>query len=44
MTERATFLRSKYSGYYGALAKPEIDQNLTEVGPGTPGGEYLRRF
>lgn len=44
MTERATFLRSKYSGYYGALAKPEIDQKLTEVGPGTPGGEYLRRF
>ncbi len=44
MTERATFLRNSYAGYYGALAKPAIDQKLTEVGPGTPGGEYLRRF
>ena len=32
-----------YSGYYQQPAKGD-DSFLTQVGPGTPGGEYLRRF
>jgi nitrite reductase/ring-hydroxylating ferredoxin subunit len=32
-----------YGGYYQQPAKPD-DSWLTQVGPGTPGGEYLRRF
>jgi nitrite reductase/ring-hydroxylating ferredoxin subunit len=32
-----------YSGYYNRPA-PAEPQPLTETGPGTPGGEYLRRF
>lgn len=32
-----------YSGYFKRDV-PEEDRELTHVGPGTPGGEYLRRF
>ncbi|HEY3117039.1 MAG TPA: Rieske 2Fe-2S domain-containing protein, partial [Chloroflexota bacterium] len=32
-----------YSGYFRRDV-PEPDMELTQVGPGTPGGEYLRRF
>ncbi|HXR86165.1 MAG TPA: Rieske 2Fe-2S domain-containing protein, partial [Stellaceae bacterium] len=32
-----------FSGYYQRPAQPD-DSFLTQVGPGTPGGEYLRRF
>lgn len=35
-----------FSGYERALvaADAAVDAELTQVGPGTPGGEYLRRF
>jgi nitrite reductase/ring-hydroxylating ferredoxin subunit len=32
-----------FSGYHNQPAKTD-DRRLTQVGPGTPGGEYLRRF
>jgi nitrite reductase/ring-hydroxylating ferredoxin subunit len=32
-----------YAAYHRHL-EPKIDEELTRVGPGTPGGEYLRRF
>lgn len=32
-----------YSGYYNR-PRPDDDLTLVECGPGTPGGEYLRRF
>ena len=32
-----------FSGYYSQPARAQ-DSRLTQVGPGTPGGEYLRRF
>lgn len=32
-----------YSGHQRAI-RPPADPELTQVGPGTPGGEYLRRF
>src|SRR3954452_6550524 len=32
-----------YSAYFKRDV-PEEDKELTQVGPGTPGGEYLRRF
>lgn len=32
-----------YSAYFRREV-PEEDKELTHVGPGTPGGEYLRRF
>ena len=44
MAKRATFLRGEYAGYRAALDKLAVDKELTQVGPGTPGGEYLRRF
>ena len=44
MAKRATFLRSEYDGYRAALDELAADEELTQVGPGTPGGEYLRRF
>lgn len=40
---RAPFLKEPY-GAYGHRALPEEDDELTHVGPGTPCGEYLRRF
>src|SRR5436309_12312004 len=35
--------RQAYSGYY-RREEPAPDLELAQVGPGTPGGEYLRRF
>ena len=43
MTTRAPFLTRSYGGYYHRDLPPE-DDVLTHVGPGTPCGEYLRRF
>ena len=43
MSERAPFLNTAYSAYYHRERPPE-DEELTRVGPGTPCGEYLRRF
>ena len=43
MATRAPFLTTPYSGYLHNQVPPE-DEELTHVGPGTPGGEYLRRF
>ena len=43
MTSRSTFLDSLYGAYYHRDV-PEEDVELTHVGPGTPCGEYLRRF
>ena len=43
MTTRAPFLRQAY-GAYQHRDIPEEDADLAHVGPGTPLGEYLRRF
>jgi phenylpropionate dioxygenase-like ring-hydroxylating dioxygenase large terminal subunit len=43
MSERAPFLNRPYSAYYHRQ-RPAADEELTRVGPGTPCGEYLRRF
>jgi nitrite reductase/ring-hydroxylating ferredoxin subunit len=43
MVERAPFLSGPYSAYHHR-ERPAEDQELTRVGPGTPCGEYLRRF
>ncbi|MBT6119107.1 MAG: Rieske 2Fe-2S domain-containing protein [Rhodospirillaceae bacterium] len=43
MTDRQPFLKSTYGGYRVARV-PAEDAELTHVGPGTPAGEYLRRF
>ena len=43
MSERAPFLNRTYSAYYHR-ERPTADEELTRVGPGTPCGEYLRRF
>jgi len=43
MAERAPFLNTAYSAYHHR-ARPGEDEELTRVGPGTPCGEYLRRF
>ena len=40
---RAPFLSTKYSAYYHSQV-PKVDDELTRIGPGTPAGEYLRRF
>ena len=40
---RAPFLTSPYGAYYHRDI-PREDEELTRVGPGTPCGEYLRRF
>jgi len=42
-TARARFLKQRYGGYFHRDI-PHEDAELTHVGPGTPGGEYLRRF
>ncbi len=39
----AHLIKEPFSGYYHREI-PEHDRELTEVGPGTPCGEYLRRF
>ena len=41
--KRPPFLTKPYSGY-NHREVPEDDKELTRVGPGTPAGEYLRRF
>jgi len=43
MATRAPFLNAPYSAYRHR-ARPPVDEELTRVGPGTPCGEYLRRF
>jgi nitrite reductase/ring-hydroxylating ferredoxin subunit len=43
MTTRAPFLNRAYSAY-DHRERPAADEELTRVGPGTPCGEYLRRF
>src|SRR3954449_5474786 len=40
---RAPFLKTRYGGYFHRNV-PAEDAELTHVGPGTPCGEYLRRF
>ena len=41
--KKPAFITEPYSGYYHSEV-PEDDKELTRVGPGTPAGEYLRRF
>jgi len=43
MATRAPFLTTRFGGYYHRDV-PKEDAELTHVGPGTPCGEYLRRF
>jgi phenylpropionate dioxygenase-like ring-hydroxylating dioxygenase large terminal subunit len=43
MVDRMPFLNKPHSAYYHRGLPPE-DEELTQVGPGTPCGEYLRRF
>ncbi|HXC26578.1 MAG TPA: aromatic ring-hydroxylating dioxygenase subunit alpha [Stellaceae bacterium] len=43
MAERMPFLNKPYSAYYHRGMPPD-DEELTRVGPGTPCGEYMRRF
>lgn len=43
MGTRAPFLAIRFGGYYHRDV-PQEDAELTHVGPGTPCGEYLRRF
>ncbi|MBI3706257.1 MAG: aromatic ring-hydroxylating dioxygenase subunit alpha [Proteobacteria bacterium] len=43
MTGMPTYNRQPYGGYH-ATAVAQEDAELTHVGPGTPCGEYLRRF
>lgn len=43
MATRAPFVSTKFSGYYHRDV-PKENEELTHIGPGTPCGEYLRRF
>ena len=43
MAARAPFLDTAHSAYHHR-ERPSEDEELTRVGPGTPCGEYLRRF
>ena len=43
MTESPKVLNTPYGAYH-AREIPPPDEELTRVGPGTPCGEYLRRF
>ena len=43
MEHRAPFLTARFGAYYHREV-PREDGELTHVGPGTPCGEYLRRF
>ena len=43
MTASAKPWSRPYGGYHNAV-RPAEDATLTHVGPGTPGGDYLRRF
>ena len=42
-TSKTTALNTPYSAYFHRDS-PQEDVELTHVGPGTPCGEYLRRF
>jgi phenylpropionate dioxygenase-like ring-hydroxylating dioxygenase large terminal subunit len=41
--KKAPFLNTTYSGYFHTEL-PNVDEELTRVGPGTPCGEWFRRF
>ena len=41
--KRAPFITKPLNGYYHSQV-PGDDEEITRCGPGTPGGEYLRRF
>ena len=43
MATRVPFLKTRYGGYFHRDV-PEENAELTHVGPGTPCGEYMRRF
>ena len=43
MTAKASDITTPYSAYHHREV-PREDEELTHVGPNTPGGEYLRRF
>src|SRR5438309_7342498 len=43
MVTRAPFLKTRFGAYHHRDV-PEEDAELTHVGPGTPCGEYFRRF
>jgi nitrite reductase/ring-hydroxylating ferredoxin subunit len=43
MATRVSFVNAAYKAY-DHREHPEADEELTRVGPGTPCGEYLRRF
>ena len=43
MAERVPFLNRAHSAHHHR-ERPSEDEELTRVGPGTPCGEYLRRF
>ena len=43
MATRAPFLTTHFGAYYHREV-PQEDTELTHTGPGTPCGEYLRRF
>ena len=43
MATKVTFVNEPYAAYYHTEV-PEPDYELTAVGPGTPCGEYMRRF
>ena len=43
MATRAPFLTTRFGGYHHRDV-PQEDTELTHVGPGTPCGEYIRRF
>ena len=44
MPRRTKLIDSPYNAYQNASEILGEDAELTHVGPGTPGGEYLRRF
>jgi phenylpropionate dioxygenase-like ring-hydroxylating dioxygenase large terminal subunit len=43
MADRVSFLSTPYSAYH-SRGMPQVDEELARVGPGTPAGEYFRRF
>ena len=43
MTTKASCLTAPYGGYLHNEV-PQEDEEGIDAGPGTPGGEYLRRF
>jgi len=43
MSERIPFLNTAYGAYHHRV-RPPADEEFAHIGPGTPCGEYLRRF